>query len=47
LFRLASICQGVYKRGLDGNASNPLALEFGARAALTMGAAVEIVLESR
>jgi aminoglycoside phosphotransferase (APT) family kinase protein len=47
LFRLASICQGVYKRGLDGNASNPLALEFGARAALTMAAAVEIVLESR
>ncbi len=22
-FRLAAICQGVYKRGLDGNASNP------------------------
>ena len=22
-FRLAAICQGVYKRALDGNASNP------------------------
>jgi aminoglycoside phosphotransferase (APT) family kinase protein len=32
LFRLASISQGVYKRGLDGNASSPVALERGARA---------------
>ena len=22
-FRIAAICQGVYKRALDGNASNP------------------------
>ena len=29
-FRLASICQGVYKRALDGNASNKKALEMGA-----------------
>ena len=28
-FRLASICQGVYKRGLDGNASSSEATRFG------------------
>lgn len=28
-FRLAAICQGVYKRALDGNASNPQAIRFG------------------
>ena len=28
-FRMASICQGVYKRGLDGNASSNRALEMG------------------
>lgn len=28
-FRMASICQGVYKRGLDGNASSTRALELG------------------
>ncbi len=28
-FRLAAICQGVYKRALDGNASNEQALEVG------------------
>lgn len=28
-FRLAAICQGVYKRALDGNASNPQAARFG------------------
>jgi aminoglycoside phosphotransferase (APT) family kinase protein len=28
-FRLASICQGVYKRGLDGNASSNEASRFG------------------
>ena len=32
LFRLASISQGVYKRGLDGNASSPDAVARGARA---------------
>ena len=32
LFRLAAIAQGVYKRGLDGNASSPAALERGAKA---------------
>lgn len=29
LFRLAAIVQGVYKRGLDGNASSPEAIELG------------------
>jgi aminoglycoside phosphotransferase (APT) family kinase protein len=29
MFRLASIVQGVYKRGLDGNASSPEALQRG------------------
>lgn len=31
LFRLAAIAQGVYKRGLDGNASSPAALTRGER----------------
>jgi len=31
-FRLAAISQGVYKRGLDGNASSPDALKRGAKA---------------
>jgi aminoglycoside phosphotransferase (APT) family kinase protein len=43
LFRLASICQGVYRRGLDGNASSPLALEFGARTAVIAEHAVGIL----
>ena len=29
-FRLAAICQGVYKRGLDGNASSERAMKMGA-----------------
>jgi aminoglycoside phosphotransferase (APT) family kinase protein len=33
-FRLASICQGVYKRGLQGNASSSTALEMKDRAAI-------------
>lgn len=32
LFRLSAISQGVYKRGLDGNASSPDALKRGAKA---------------
>ena len=32
LFRLAAISQGVYKRGLDGNASSPDAMKRGAKA---------------
>jgi aminoglycoside phosphotransferase (APT) family kinase protein len=35
-FRLAAICQGVYKRALDGNASNP-------QKARTYGAAVKLL----
>ncbi|MBZ9677470.1 phosphotransferase family protein [Mesorhizobium sp. ES1-1] len=35
-FRLAAICQGVYKRALDGNASNP-------EKARTYGAAVKLL----
>ncbi|HEY7493905.1 MAG TPA: phosphotransferase [Candidatus Tectomicrobia bacterium] len=31
LFRLAAIVQGVYKRGLDGNASSPEAITLGAQ----------------
>ena len=31
-FRLAAICQGVYFRGLQGNASSDNALEVGAKA---------------
>ena len=33
LFRSAAIIQGVYKRGLDGNASSELAVKFGGVAA--------------
>jgi aminoglycoside phosphotransferase (APT) family kinase protein len=32
LFRLAAIVQGVYKRGLDGNASSETATQYGDRA---------------
>jgi aminoglycoside phosphotransferase (APT) family kinase protein len=32
LFRLAAIVQGVYKRGLDGNASSTTAAKYGNRA---------------
>lgn len=32
LFRLSAISQGVYKRGLDGNASSPDAMKRGAKA---------------
>jgi aminoglycoside phosphotransferase (APT) family kinase protein len=31
LFRLAAICQGVYKRGLEGNAASPTAISRGKR----------------
>src|SRR3546814_7988090 len=32
LFRLGAIAQGVYKRGIDGNASSPAAIERGKKA---------------
>ena len=42
-FRMASICQGVYKRGLDGNASSTRALEMGRLVEPLAAAAVELV----
>lgn len=43
-FRLAAICQGVYKRALDGNASNPeKARTYGDAVALLAGLAVEAI----
>lgn len=45
LFRLASICQGVYRRGLAGNASDVTALEFSERTAIIASHAVRIAAE--
>ena len=42
-FRMASICQGVYKRGLDGNASSTKALELGRLVEPLAAAAVELI----
>ncbi|MDE0285052.1 MAG: phosphotransferase [Gammaproteobacteria bacterium] len=42
-FRMASICQGVYKRGLDGNASSTRALEMGRLVEPMAASAVELV----
>ncbi len=42
-FRMASICQGVYKRGLDGNASSTRALELGRLVEPMAASAVELV----
>ena len=42
-FRMASICQGVYKRGLDGNASSARALELGRLVEPMAASAVELV----
>ena len=43
-FRLAAICQGVYKRALDGNASNPeKAKTYGEAVKLLAGLAVELI----
>ncbi len=43
-FRLAAICQGVYKRALDGNASNPeKAKTYGQAVQLLAGLAVEMI----
>ena len=43
LFRMSAICQGVYKRGLDGNASNKRALEMGKLVEPMAEAAVELI----
>jgi aminoglycoside phosphotransferase (APT) family kinase protein len=43
-FRLAAICQGVYKRALDGNASNPeRAKMYGEAVRLLSGLAAELI----
>ena len=43
LFRLAAILQGVYKRGLDGNASSETALRFGPMVQILAGIARSLV----
>lgn len=42
-FRMASILQGVYKRGIDGNASNKKALELGKLVEPLSNSAVELI----
>jgi len=43
-FRLAAICQGVYKRAIDGNASNPeKARTYGEAVHLLAGLAVQLI----
>ena len=42
-FRLAAICQGVYKRGLDGNASNTQAASYGQAAREIASFALEVL----
>lgn len=45
-FRLASILQGVYKRSLDGNASNPeRAKQYGAAVPIVAGVALKSIRE--
>jgi aminoglycoside phosphotransferase (APT) family kinase protein len=46
LFRLAAICQGVYSRGLQGNASSTAALGFGKKTDVIAEHALEIVAGS-
>lgn len=43
LFRMAAIVQGVYKRALDGNASNARALEMGPAVQLLSQAGLDAV----
>jgi aminoglycoside phosphotransferase (APT) family kinase protein len=42
-FRLAAICQGVYKRGIDGNASSPEALRYGGAARMIAAAGANVL----
>jgi len=42
-FRLAAICQGVYKRGIDGNASSSEALRFGDAARMIAAAGCDVL----
>ena len=45
-FRLAAICQGVYKRALDGNASNPeRGIRHGQLVPVLSGLAVSLIDE--
>jgi aminoglycoside phosphotransferase (APT) family kinase protein len=43
LFRLTSICQGVFKRALNGNAASEFAGEYGQRAQIIAQCAVEFL----
>ena len=43
MFRSAAIIQGVYKRGLDGNASSETALEYKDAARFRSGSAVAML----
>jgi aminoglycoside phosphotransferase (APT) family kinase protein len=43
LFRLASICQGVYRRGLEGNASSTDARGFGEKVDIIAATAMRII----
>lgn len=47
LFRLAAIYQGVYRRGLDGNASSAEATGFGRKTDIIAAHAVEIIASVR
>ncbi len=42
-FRLAAICQGVYKRGIDGNASSTEASRFGEAARMIASAGASVL----
>lgn len=46
-FRLVAILQGVLKRAIDGNASSPVALKYGAMAAPLAAMAVKLIDGSR
>lgn len=46
LFRLAAICQGIFRRGLDGNASNLAALGFGDKVDTIAECALRILNEA-
>jgi aminoglycoside phosphotransferase (APT) family kinase protein len=43
LFRLAGICQGIYRRGLEGNASSSEALGFGHKTDVVADLAINIL----
>jgi len=47
VFRLAAIVQGVYKRGLDGNASSETATTYSAYARLLANAGWDIIENSK